>query len=127
MEKDVFENWVPTQNVPNRLYCEGLHDDFEGLQILLKGEKDPSPILRITFEAPLVYRNTDEGNRLRTLHQSTSASSSLLSVRNSSFSDWFVEECSGIYDISEITHYVIFTADDFIDVLSNSEPEVEWL
>lgn len=128
MQKDLYTVWRPVEGVPARLYCEAIHDDYEGFRILLRGEDANSSVLRITFDPALAYRNIDEGNLLRTLVKVDNIrESSLFTVENSTWIEWFREESDGIYEGREIVHYAIYTPNDCIDVLAEFDPLVEWL
>lgn len=126
--KNVFKKWEPLKNIPRILYCEGIHDDYEGFRILLVGENERSPVLRIMFDAARSYRNADEGDLLKTIaSMDDPGSSSLFIVDNSSWVKWFHEETYNIHKGRDIKHYAIYTPNDCIDVLSEFEPRVEWL
>jgi hypothetical protein len=124
----VFQKWTPLESIPDRLYCEAIHDDYEGFRVLLKGEDATSPVLRIGFSSVLAYRKVDEGSLLRTLDLMKNLNKfPLYTVSNSPFVKWLHEESYGIYKDSETIHYAILTANDCIDVLTEDEPKVEWL
>ena len=124
----MYKKWIPIDGIPKRLFCEAIHDDYEGFRILLRGEDNSSSMLRITFESLLAYRNIDEGNRLKTMEQATNfGSSSLYIVEDSTWIKWFNEESYGIHKSNKIIHYAIYTPNDCIDVLSEYEPKIEWL
>jgi hypothetical protein len=128
MSKDQYIKWEPIENIPTRLYCEALHDDYEGFRIILRGEAKDSRTLRITFDLPLAYRNMDEGSLLKSLKNiKTPGDSSLYFVNDSSWIEWFHQESCGIYKGKNIIHYAIITPNDCIDVLSEYAPNVEWL
>ena len=126
--KPKYQKWIPVESIPTRMYCEAVHDDYEGFRILLKGEDPKSPVLRVSFESVLSYRNIDEGNLLRTLDLIRDREiHPLYTVQNSSWLKWFHEESYNIHVNSDIVHYSIMTHDDCIDILSEFEPTVEWL
>jgi hypothetical protein len=126
--KNKYEKWCPLERIPARLYCEGLHDDYEGFHILLRGGESSSRMLRIAFDPALVYRNIDDGDLLKTICTlSEPEVSSLFTVENSTWLEWLHEESHGIHDGEAIIHYAIYTANDCIDVLSAFEPTVEWI
>ena len=126
--KNRYKKWYPLENIPVHLYCEGLHDDYEGFRILLRGDDPTSPVLRISFSPSLAYRNIDEGDLLRTIYGIPDlGASSLFMVENSTWLEWFQEESHGIHDGEDIMHYAIYTANDCIDVLSAFDPTVEWI
>ncbi len=127
-EKILYQKWTPLESIPDRLHCEAIHDDYEGFRILLRGEEANSRTLRLVFESPLAYRNIDEGSLLRTLNLiKDREKSSLYIVGNSPWVKWFHEESLGIYEGRKLIHYALITANDCIDVLTEFEPQVEWL
>lgn len=128
MVTEEYRVWTPVDSIPATLHCEALHDDYEGFRILLRSEDTISPVLRVFFDAPLAYRNLDEGSLIRTLARLRPRGiNSLFIVDNSTWLKWFLEESCGIYEGRQITHYAFLTPNDCIDVLSEIEPRVEWL
>jgi hypothetical protein len=129
MEGNVlYQQWNPLESIPDRLYCEAIHDDYEGFRILLKGQETDSPTFRLAFDSPLAYRNIDEGRLLRTLNLiKDREKASLYEVKNSPWVKWFHDESLGIYEGRDLIHYAIITANDCIDVLTEFAPKAEWL
>lgn len=128
MEKNIYSKWEPIEDIPARLSCEGLHHDYEGFRILLKGPGPDSATFRIIFDPTLAYRNIDEGDLLKTIHEMPDPGIfSLFTVDSSTWLKWFHEESYGIHKDENIVHYAIYTVNDCIDVLSAFEPTVEWL
>ncbi len=128
MANEIYKKWLPIEGAPKKLYCEGIHDDYEGLRILLKGEEAQSSILRLSFDSVFAYRNIDEGYLLRTLNKMDNpGESTFYIVENSTWIEWFNEESYGTLENSKITHYAIYTPNDCIDLLTEYEPKVEWL
>lgn len=121
-----FEKWIPVEGVPEKLYLEAMHDDYEGFRLLLKGYEDQR-MLRITFDPALSYRNTDEGDLLKTINQQDLSGWSLYTVSDSDYLAWFTEESHGIHESDDVVHYAIYTPNDCLDVLSAFPPRVEWL
>lgn len=125
---DIYKNWEPLKDIPRILYCEGIHDDYEGFRILLTGEDERSPMLRIKFDAVRFYKNSDEGDLLRTIASiNNPGRSSLFLVENSSWIKWFHEETCDIHKNKNFKHFAIYTPNDCIDVISEFDPTVEWL
>jgi hypothetical protein len=123
-----YEKWTPIDSIPKRMYCEAIHDDYEGFRILLKGEDSTSPMLRLSFDSVLLYRNMDEGTMLRTLDSIKNREIfSLYTVHGSSLIEWFHKESYNMFSEKEIIHYSIMTPDDVIDILSENQPNVEWV
>ena len=124
---NIYHEWIPMENIPSRLYCEGLYDDYEGFRVLLKGEETNSRQFQICFESVLAYRNIDEGDRLRTLHElPMERKVPLFIVEESSFIRWFHEESCDIHRNRDVKHYAIYTSNDCIDVISSQVPLVAW-
>lgn len=126
--KNKYLKWNPLEGIPSHLSCEGIYDDYEGFRILLKGDETTAAMLRITFDAASAYRNIDEGDLLRTITAvKDTGKSSLYTVENSSWIEWFREESLGKHSKTRFIHYAIYTENDCIDVITEFEPEVEWL
>jgi len=109
------------------MYLEGLHDDYEGFRLVLKGEKEEDKCVKLLFESNLGYRNLDESQRLKTLNENPILTEkwSFYKTNKSLFLDWFKNESYNVYDSKEITHYIITTPNDIIDIISDEEPIVE--
>lgn len=122
-----FDKWTPIDGLVAPLYLEALHDDYEGFRLLLKGGSEQDKVLRITFDRALSYRNTDEGDLLKTINKQNSGGWSLYIVSNSDYLKWFSEESQSIHEDEDIIHYAIYTPNDCLDVLSSYPPKVEWL
>jgi len=123
-----YIKWEPLEALPKRMYCEAMHNDYEGIRILLKGAEESSPILRIKFESVLAYRSIDEGCLQRTLDKIKDREiTPLYKVQNSDFLSWFHRESYDSYSDRELVHYAMFCQDEIIDVLSEFEPIIEWL
>lgn len=125
----VIHKWQPIDNIPDRLYLEGLYDDYEGFRLLLRSENSQEGIIRIRFDAHLAYRNTDESERLQTLnnHIQLCGHWPLFIVEESDFTEWLIVESYVIRNATDIVHYMIVTPNDIVDVLSVEAPVVEWL
>lgn len=122
-----FERWTPLEDLPGILYLEGLHDDCESFRLLLRGSTK-EPILRITFDPALSYRNTHEGDLLKTITGAEDLEPwPLYTVTDSDYLAWFTAESLGIHETEHIVHYAIFTPMDCVDVLSPFPPVVEWV
>ncbi len=123
-----FIKWEPVSGIDKSLTCESLHDDYEGFRIILKGRGKGSDLLRITFESPLAYMNINESNRLKTVNETVNISEfSLFIVENSSWVKWFNKESFDLHEMNKVIHYGMYTLEDCIDVLSDTEPFVDWL
>ncbi len=126
-----IEKWEPLPNIPSKLYLEGLHDDYEGFRVLLKGEAKSNRMLRIYFPTHLAYRNVDETNRLKTLVDYPILATMLWSLfvsKDDDFINWVATESAGIIcDTTQYRNYIIATPNDIVEIISNEEPIIEWL
>ena len=126
-----FELWKPLPDIPGDLYVEAVLDDWEGFRILLRPHDPKKGMLRIEFEHTYAYRNMNESYRLTTWANwpgpAPAGNPGLLLVRNSSWLSEFHSESQNVYHDEKIVHYAIFSPEDCVEVLSASEPRVEWL
>jgi hypothetical protein len=59
-----YVHWNPIAKFEGkRMYCEAVHDDWEGFRIWLSPEK-PLRMLIVRFEHAIFYANSNEGKRL---------------------------------------------------------------
>ncbi len=122
-----LSKWIPMDDIPAVLYLEGLHDDYEGFRILLRGAAPIGKMLRIAFDPAFSYRRIDEGDLLQRMKAVCNPSWPLLLVSNSEYLAWFHRESLDRYQGVDIKHYLILTSNDCVEVLSSFPPKVEWL
>jgi hypothetical protein len=126
MKGENLEKWEPILGLPKKLYLDGLSDGENGLCLKFVGEVD-SPVLLVNFESALSYRNTDEGDRLKFLNElSGQLEWSLYFVRGSEYLSWFSDQSYSIRDSECIKHYLFFTPNDIVEVLSAEDPVVKY-
>ncbi|MFQ5700168.1 MAG: hypothetical protein ACE5IL_18040 [Myxococcota bacterium] len=126
--KQRYVPWTPVGGIPRRLHCEAIHDDVEGLRILLRGDNPSGSTLRLRFESVIGYRNVNESYRLQTWGELNMAQQPpLLIVENSSWIKWLHNEAGEVIDSEKVVHYAVFTSEDCIDILTEFPPTVEWL
>lgn len=77
------------------------------------------------------YRFTDEGCFLKSLYYLTKQygesfiqSTSLFKVENSNYLQWFKEESYDAWGVENFEHYVIYTQNDVLEVLSPYPPKI---
>ena len=127
MIKEKYMKWEPIEDIPDKLYLDGLYHDWEGFRLLLS-DYETGRMLRITFDPALSYRNTDEGDLLKTEEVAEGIFAwPLYIVENSRFLEWFHKESYEIRKKDNPLHYAIITPNDIIDVISAFLPTVEWL
>ena len=129
MSNQILKKWSPLEGIAEKLSLEALHDDYEGVRLLLKGEEPNNRMLRISFDPSLAYRNIDEGDYMKSLHSFQGGELlgkwTLFTVENSEFLRWLNEESHDTHKNENITHYAVLTLDDCVDILSAHPPKVE--
>jgi hypothetical protein len=129
VRKDKLKVWIPIEAAPTPMYVEGLHDDYNGLQILLKGESATSGVLQIIFEDKVSYRNTNE-NYLLNIWDATERDilgKIFYNVENSSYIEYLNVMSKNIYADWQLKHFAIYTVSDCIDIICATFPTVKWL
>ncbi len=130
MRQNSIIKWdVSLKGFPKTIHIEGLHDDYEGFRVIVRGG-NPSKVYRINFETYyLGYRNFDESERLKSLSifPFDSREWCLFKTEDSDFIDWVVDESEGIQMKEDITHFFIATPNDMVEVLCLREPIIEKL
>ena len=129
--KETWQILKPIAVMPNPLYVKEIKDNYDGLSISLQNREysrfNPSFGI-IKFDTFLTYRVTDEGDLLKTLYEIENPDclgiSFLFTVDNSLYLKWFCEQCYDIHDKNQITHYLIATTADVVDILNLHEPRV---
>jgi hypothetical protein len=127
---EMYKKWTPVANIDKELFVEALHDDNEGMRIILSGRSPGSGILRITFTHYYLYRNVDESNRIQlwTDAEFEDKEWSLFHVTHSKLMDWIAMETGDTFNRDDAEHYLIKTETDIIDVVAHhAPPKVEWL
>jgi len=111
-------------SIDDQLFMSSLLDSSKGLIISLS-EPATGRQIEICFPPVYSYRNTNESYRLKTLHFIGEELPTLVSiVENSSFLKWFHDESQGIYEENNLKHFMIFTGEEFVDVISHVAPFV---
>jgi len=119
-----FEPVVLSPALPADSNMAALHDDAEGLAIVLTAPEGAS--FRIRFRMRLAYRVTDEGDRLRSMeYLDGRAATPTGRIKNSSWLRWFIAETLDIRKGDPLTHWCVVTPNDIVDVLSMEVPVVE--
>lgn len=124
-----LENYVPWDVLSKnreKFIVDKLEDTNEGLLIYISN-MDKKNRYAVKFDPYIAYRNMDESFRGNTISYEGGFDQSLYIVENSKWKRWFDSESLGYYSDSKITHYSIITSADWVDVLSEFEPEVHLL
>ena len=126
MPCETVQKWEPVTGIPSKLWWMTSLVDKDGLLRIEIEEDQNKSSWAFTFDHCLSYRNTDEGDRLEFLSELQGQESwSLYTVKNSTYEKWFNRESFSKWEGNQIYHFVFFTQDDLIDVLSFEPPRVE--
>lgn len=131
IDMELWKKWIPLGNIPSVLYAKSIVASETGLIITFADESNKKEIIFIFNGTLYAYRFTTEGAFLKTLdylykHYKTEdfQASCLFTIKNSKYLKWFEEESYDVYDIKEFEHYVFYTEDGAIEVLSPYAPEI---
>src|SRR5215471_15266594 len=127
---EIYKKWVPSDRVDRELFVDAVHDDLEGMRIILSGKSPKSGVFCITFNHYYLYRNVNESNRIKLWTEGNFENKnwSLFRVENSNLIDWIAEETGEFFDKKKAQHYFIKTEMDIIDIVTHhSLPEFKWL
>lgn len=124
---ETYRAWRP-EDWPNALlYLHSLVDRSDRLIITLESENFSvhTPVIQIHFGFPRLYRNIDEGYRLKQQSEfQCNRQSVVYTVENSPLVAELQEQSLGTLEGWDLIHYLIATANDWIDVVSEVEPHV---
>lgn len=131
MEK--WERWIPEIELPALIYLEKSFFSEEGFICFFKDETEiKSIIFSFEKEGLLSYRETDEGSFLKTFDYLYANYEpeyfqgwTLFKVKESSYLQWFKEQSLSEYEKEEVEHYVFYTYDIIIEVLSLTGPKIK--
>jgi hypothetical protein len=119
----VFQEHAPD---PPAIYdLDELSERAGVLEIHLRGEGQRR--LTLSFSEHLAFRKADEGDSLATLNAMSSTSQtgrSFYLVEDSEYLRWFVEQSYSVRQAESLTHIMIATIDDIIDVLTLQLPSI---
>ena len=120
-----YRRWNPLPEVEGKvLWCEGVHDDWEGFRIWLRPEERKLPMLIVHFEYYLMYVNSDEGDRLSSVLEPEDFGfpHAFWKVEESALLSEFHRQSVAIREKVDITHFAFLSASDCIDVLALEAP-----
>jgi hypothetical protein len=117
--------------VSHRLFAEEcpdllrLSDEGRCLTLLLSANGSK---FSLSFDSHLFYSKADEGDSLRLLAQMKRdgcLGSTLIQVKNSALISWFVTQSYEVRRESELSHYVVLTQNDVVNIICTEPPIVE--
>jgi hypothetical protein len=106
-----------------RLYCEAVHDDWEGFRIWLRPDT-AGPMLIVTSHGVQFYACSNESKRLATIANQAPLDfpHAFWIVEDSALLAEFHRQSCSTTDDLKITHYAILSASDCVDVLALEPP-----
>lgn len=125
--KDIILRYSTDFKFEDEWNVESVIDDSNGLNILLNTDESERQI-HVFFDSPLSYRNTNESYLVKLWSEIEDGllGAIFYKIENSSYRDYFDEMSLGLYKDWKVSHYAIFTSQDCIEVLSVTEPIINW-
>lgn len=128
IRKEYWEVLPAGSKIEKADYCVGL-DDFEGnLEINFVGVKNKN--IKVIFDGEVnSYRKTINKNRIKTImgvqgaYLKTIQKHWAFYVHNSDYIEWVVEESDNELLCEGLRHYVFFSKEEIIEVLSTIPPQ----
>ncbi|HCM9481412.1 hypothetical protein [Enterobacter roggenkampii] len=107
-------------------FQDSLLEDFRyssGTLELILSNNNGNMKIKISFDWVHSFRLTDEGDLLKMQdEQQGNMITGIYLVENSSYLGWFNEQSADVHIDEDITHYLIVTTNDVVDVLSSEKP-----
>ena len=118
---------IELKGLPQRLFLSGLYDDIDGFRVVLKEKIKDKKSYILKFDGQIAYRNVNESERLKTLNDNKALceNHTFFYTRKSDFISWIIEESYDIVSEDEVTHYLLATPEDVVEIISLEEPTLE--
>ncbi len=133
---EIWIRWQPISGLKVHYYIVSITDNEQGFEIILEPMRNTDKNVKIRFiESIVSYRLVDESyaadliptNEMR---EDPTTPWCFFRVENSRYLKWFIDTSLGMVEIYGQTkafiHFSIITLDSVIDVISLSEPVVEF-
>jgi hypothetical protein len=112
-----------------------LHEDVDGVIALklvyddgelriLGLDRSAEPLVTLRFSPVLLTRIADEGVRLRLLGEMAPQHALLVLDQQSELVGWVSDEGLKTRDMRDVKHFMIFMAQEIVDVIAFDEPEI---
>ncbi len=135
-QEEQWVRWEPgIQGLSAKYYSESVDDDVNGLTFIISDAKEKEKKIMIFFNHPVFsYQMTEESSAVNRFYDLLDKYGrdfihkwAFFKIRNSSYSQFIAEQSQGKIQAEDVTHFMLFTIDFMIDVISLHEPLVEWL
>ena len=122
-----YLKWFPIDNIPFPLDLEQLQKDEEGLAIFLNSEDHADKILSIRFTECEAFHEIGDEFKTKFWHETDIEEDyPLFIVENSDWIEQFHQQSENHFRELPLIHYAIWTTENWIDILSASNPIVLW-
>lgn len=101
-----------------------IYDD--GVLTIQGFNQSGSLVIEIDFPDILVVRASDEGIRLKLLHELGPKRALIIVDQQSKLLAWLQDENKQTRDISKARHFIVLIGEEIIDVISISEPMISY-
>ncbi len=127
--------WEPLKELPSQYYIDSVSDTRKAFCIVLSDSNDSKNQIKFIFEGPVdSYRKTEETftfSILDHIHKKYGAGfynkNSFFKIVNSLDIRALSEQSYGIAESRNLTHYVFWGLDSLVDVISASQPNIEFI
>lgn len=124
---NLLKKWGPL--VPGKTLDEIYSIEHIGRDLLVKmcNSESESEFVTIFFYNALHVRVTDESYVFGVINYENKdiLNNSLFTVSNSEYIDFFIRASYGAFRAEELVHYFLFTRNECIDIITNTEPSVK--
>jgi hypothetical protein len=96
----------------------------DGILRILCVDREEKALATIEFENVLLLRLTDEGTRLRLLTELAGRHGLVVVDNESPLMQWIQEESRGTRDLRSARHYLIFSGEEVMDIVSLVQPAI---
>lgn len=133
--QEQWVQWQPASNLGHKYYIDSIIDSREGFRIILSEAENESNKIYVTFKNSVdAYRSTDESYRLKIMDdlgkkygKDFYTGWTFFKVTNSEYINWLSAQSCGWSDELSFVHYSFVAADSIVDVVTNYEPDIEFV
>lgn len=135
--QEEWTRWEPAEGLSGNYNIISCHDDYEtGLTIILRDMDDAKKQLRVVWgKSVTAYKKTEERLTVMIvdrLHERYGINFyrnwTFFKITNSKYFQELLEESGGLIDYTPACmHFVIFSSEILLDVITNYEPEVAFV
>lgn len=116
-------------------YGAEIIDNINNLKIMVIGVKNISQNINVIFNNTVYsYRSTDESSFQETASRVIKLNNgpyygegAIFKVIHSTYIQWLIDESEGSIEPNGIIHFLIRTENSYIEIISSSEPEIEYV